>query len=334
VDDLIISALDSSGRIAKAKKLILSRFDGREEGFPQLFIGLQIQRFENGDLAVHQTRYLLKILEQFGELQGHSAKTPLEISKMAALLEASKESNIDQEFMKTVPYRSFCGSLLWLAKGSRPDILQAVSFLARFQTGFGPEHWRQAKHLFAYLRGTLGFGLIYSAQGEGPFGVEEVVGFADANWGDLDLERRSTTGYAFGLANAAIAYISRRQKTIATSTTEAEIYAISDAAKEAKFLKSLVLEMFKSDETITLYADSQSARDVGYQAEYNRGRTKHIDIKDLFIKQAIKFGIVKLLPVGTAENVADTLTKPLPYPIFVKHRDGLGVRKILEVEVE
>ena len=330
VDDLLMTAEANSGKIEEAKELLQTRFDFREDGFPELFLGIQIQQTDNGAIFIHQARYIQKVLERFGELEGKIARTPMELGAANRMIEYMQQDQERTEEDRMLPYREFIGAMMWLAKGTRPDLLQSVSLLSRYQENYGMEQWKLARRVFAYLRGTMEYGILYTKDSDGPFNMNggEIVGYADANWAETDMSRRSTTGYAFGLANGAIAYVSRRQKTVALSSTEAEIYAMTDAAKEASFLRSIVYGLKGEWYTMELLCDNQSAIEVGNSTEYNRGRTKHIDVRNLYIKDAIQEGILEITWVESQENVADILTKPLSYPLFNKHRDGLGVKTL------
>ena len=331
VDDLLMTAEVNSGKIKEAKELLKTRFDFREDGFPELFLGIQIQLVDKGAIFIHQARYIQKVLERFGELEGKVTRTPMELEATNQMIEnVQQESYSRTEEDMMLPYREFIGAMMWLAKGTRPDLLQSVCLLSRYQENFGVEQWKLAKRVFAYLRGTVEYGILYTKDSDGPFHTNggEIIGYADANWAETDMSRRSTTGYAFGLANGAIAYVSRRQKTVALSSTEAEIYAMTDAAKEASFLRSILYGLKNEWSKIELWCDNQSAIEVGNSTEYNKGRTKHIDVRNMYIKEAIQEGILGLSWVESQENVADILTKPLSYPLFSKHRDGLGVKTL------
>ena len=86
-----------------------------------------------------------------------------------------------------------------------------------------------------------------------------MAGFVDADYGgDLDM-RRSTTGYVFVLNGGPISWRSSLQAITALSTTESEYIGISEAAKEAMWLKGLAQEMGIAQRAIRVYSDSQSA---------------------------------------------------------------------------
>ena len=84
---------------------------------------------------------------------------------------------------------------------------------------------------------------------------EKLVGFADADWANAMDDRRSYTGYFFKLANAAISWSSRKQKSVALSSTE--YVSLSEAAKEAMYLKKFLEEILGNQEKITIFNDNQ-----------------------------------------------------------------------------
>lgn len=117
--------------------------------------------------------------------------------------------------MAKYPYREAIGSLLYLAQVTRPDINFVVNFLSRYSTNPGKSHWQAIKRVFRYLKGTSSLGITYGNV------IHDVTGFCDAGWaGDLD-QRKSTTGYIFIMNDGAILWSTKKQPTIALSTTEA-----------------------------------------------------------------------------------------------------------------
>ena len=136
--------------------------------------------------------------------------------------------------MKNVPYQSAVGSLMYAMVATRPDIAFAVGNVSQFMANPGKAHWGAVKHIFRYLRGTTNDGLEFSGSNGGQ--LSKLVGYSDADWaGNLD-DRRSTTGYTFILGGASISWSSKRQPTVALSTTEAEYMASTQTTKEAVWL--------------------------------------------------------------------------------------------------
>ncbi|XP_059222004.1 uncharacterized protein LOC131996385 [Stomoxys calcitrans] len=136
--------------------------------------------------------------------------------------------------MSKVPYMQAIGYLLYAAHLSRPDISYEVNILSRFSTNSGRAHWEAVKHVMRYLKGTATVGLEYK------FDVESsVVGYCDADWaGNID-DRQSTTGYIFMCQSAAISWSTKKQKTVAPSSTEAEFMSLTAAIQESVWLKRL-----------------------------------------------------------------------------------------------
>ncbi|GFR97941.1 polyprotein [Elysia marginata] len=169
-------------------------------------------------------------------------------------------------------------------------------------------HMTMAKHVFRYLQGTDDFKLIYR-KSEEPINV---IGFCDADWGNLD-DRKSITGYGFKLSKTAplISWKSRKQPTVALSTCEAEYMALVSATQEGKYLTSLVKEIFKANMTgFVLYCDNQGAIALAKNPVKHQ-RSKHIDIKYHFIRDEVNHKGLELLYVPSENNVADIITKPL-----------------------
>jgi hypothetical protein len=81
------------------------------------------------------------------------------------------------------------------------------------------EHWIAAKHVLRYIRGTLNYGLRYTASND-----IQLHGFTDSDWAGSAEDMRSTSGVCFRLDSAMISWGSRKQKSIALSTTEGMVH--------------------------------------------------------------------------------------------------------------
>ena len=125
--------------------------------------------------------------------------------------------------------------------------------------------------------------------------------------GDID-SRKSTTGYVFTLGSAAVSWVSRLQKIVTISTTEAEYVAATEACKEMVWLRSFMKELGKEQDNSKLFSDSQSAIHLAKNAAFH-SRTKHIDIKYHFIRSLLEDGQFTLEKIHTKDNPADMFTK-------------------------
>ena len=192
---------------------------------------------------------------------------------------------------------------MYLAVCTRPDIAYSVSFLSQFNTCYDAGHFKAAKRILRYLKGTLDFCLFFSKTMEG------LEGYVDADWGGDITDRKSYTGYVFKLAGASVSWESKKQRTVALSSAEAEYMGLSEGTKEALFLRSL-LELVDEGKCVPLFNDSQSAQKLALNQRYH-SRTKHIDIRHHFIREAIQSDQIELKYLPTDEMIADVLTKSL-----------------------
>jgi hypothetical protein len=208
-------------------------------------------------------------------------------------------------------YQSMVGSLMWIAECTRPDIKFAVGRCARKMTCPTTEDVIAVKHIMRYLKGTKHLVLTYSKS------QPTLIGYADADWGGHTETRRSTTGYVFYLAGAAISAHSSLQKPVALSSCEAEYYALSSACQDAVFLRALLDEggMPQKDPTIIREDNQGCIAMTNHKSVTNK--SKHIAIKYKFASQCVQEGAIKLSYVKTDEQLADILTKPLEAPKFL-----------------
>ncbi|XP_038972174.1 secreted RxLR effector protein 161-like [Phoenix dactylifera] len=193
----------------------------------------------------------------------------------------SPQTEVKAKEMKSIPYASGVGSLMYAMVCCRPDLAHAVSQVSRFMANPGKEHWRALKGVFRYLVGTVGVGICYEQEGRKEKNSNmtkknqsRMIGFVDADYGgDMDTHR-STTGYVFCLNGGPVSWRSSLQPITALSTTEAEYIGITEAAKKALW--------------------------------YHR------------IRELVEERKVELAKVHTKENLADALIKILPRDGFLR----------------
>ena len=150
-------------------------------------------------------------------------------------------------------------------------------------------------------------------------------GYTDADWAGSVVDRKSTSGCCFNLGSASISWMSRKQKSVALSTAEAEYIAASMACCEAVWLRKLFSELFQHVlDTTVILCDNQSGIRMTENPVFH-DRSKHIDIRYHFIRDMVQRGAVRLDHIGTDEQVADILTKPLGKVKFLTFRESLGV---------
>jgi hypothetical protein len=137
--------------------------------------------------------------------------------------------------MKSIPYASVVGSLMYAQVSTRPDISLAVGMLGRYQSNLGLEHWKATKRVMKYLQGIKGYSLTFKHTDR-----LEVFGYTDLDFAGCVDSRKSTLGYIFLLAGGAISWKSSKQTIVATSTMEAEFIACYEATTQALWLRNFI----------------------------------------------------------------------------------------------
>ncbi|KAG8496686.1 hypothetical protein CXB51_007936 [Gossypium anomalum] len=317
VDDMLIAAKDK-GEIRKVKAQLSEEFEMKDLGPAKKILGMEILRDRNtSKLYLSQKGYIEKLLCRFNMRSAKPVSTPLAAHfRLSSAL--SPQSDDEIEYMSHVPYSSAVGSLMYAMVCSRPDLSYAVSAVSRYMANPGKEHWKAVQWILRYLRGTTDVCLQFGRTEDG------VIGYVDAAFaGDLD-RRRSLTGYVFTIGGCAISWKATLQTTVALSTTEAEYMAITEACKEAIWLKGLFSELNEDLQISTVFCDSQSAIFLTKDQMFHE-RTKHIDVRYHFVRDIIACGDIVVSKISTHENPADMMTKSLPITKFEHCLDLVGV---------
>ncbi|KAK0170574.1 hypothetical protein PV328_008411 [Microctonus aethiopoides] len=239
--------------------------------------------------------------------------TPMEIN-----LNLKNESDTCFE----APYQNLIGGLMYLSVLTRPDISYPVSYLSQFNTCYSETHWKHVKRILKYLKGTKEYGIRFVKDDN------YMRGYVDASWGSNFNDRKSYTGFCFCFSNGPIVWESRKQNTVALSSTEAEYIAISEATREAIFLKNLLYEILSIDECIVLYNDNMGAQKLATNPLLNK-RTKHIDIRYHFVTEAVNKNLIELKYLDTTNMPADMLTKSLSPNKHNKFLEELGLVNVV-----
>ena len=135
--------------------------------------------------------------------------------------------------------------------------------------------------------------------------------YSDADFGGCTKTERSTSGIVIKFASGIISWQSQRQAMVTTSTTEAEIVAVNEAAKEIMWLKSLFQEISRLESIPILQVDNTVTVRLAQNPEFNL-RTKHIANKHFFIREKVSEAELKIQQIPSEEQLADLMAKPLP----------------------
>ncbi|PKI48919.1 hypothetical protein CRG98_030695 [Punica granatum] len=181
-------------------------------------------------------------------------------------------------------------------------------------------HWLAVKRILRYLKGTITHGLYLR-----PSSVSTLHGFSDADWaGNLD-DRRSISGFIIFLGSNSISWSSKKQRTVARSSTESEYKSLANATAEIIWLQSLLQELgFSQSRAPTLWCDNISAIYLTANPVFH-ARTKHIEIDYHFVRERFMRGQLHIQFISSDDQLADGLTKGLPSARFSTFRSKLHV---------
>lgn len=314
VDDILISTGDKSA-MSSFKIHLMNKFKMKDLQDVKHFLGIRVQRTEN-TITLDQSYYLKTVLKKFNMSECRPVSTPLE--NKLNYHELNSDETID------APCRNLIGCLMYAMLCTRPDLCISINILSRYQSKSNKELWICLKRVLRYIKGSIDLKLIYKRSDTC---VNMIEGYVDSDWGNNEVDRKSTTGYLFrAFENCTISWNSKRQASVAASSTEAEYMALFECVKEAIWLRNLLSSInLNMQLPITIFEDNNGCISIARNST-NHKRTKHIDIKYHFTREQILQNkvIVKYIPTG--EQLADAFTKPLPTAKFLLIRSNIGLQ--------
>ncbi|GJW10631.1 retrovirus-related pol polyprotein from transposon TNT 1-94 [Tanacetum coccineum] len=273
VDDMLI-AYKSKAEIRSTKSLLKKEFEMKELKEAKKILNMEIVRDRIHNISrVSQSRYIYKILNNFIIDNGKSVKMSLG-GHFKLSLKDCLVRDCDVERMSKVSYANVVGSLMYLMVCTRPDIAYAVSVVSRYLANPGKNHWEAVKWILKYLRDTANVGLVY---GTNHGNHVDVTGFVNSDYAKDPYKGRSINGYIFLVHGCVLSWKETLQHVVGLLTIKAEYMALTEAVKEATWLRGLLEELGIELNTVDLEAKT-----------------------------------VKVLKVGTEHNAADALTKVVP----------------------
>jgi hypothetical protein len=315
VDDIIIAYL--RGMDAEAQRVIKSLQEkyiltGGDD--LQWFLGIEIHRNRDQKLIqLSQSSYVEKIsrLTEHSDIRHDTPMASVELLPNTGLATPAEINR----------YQRKIGSLLFAAVTTRPDIAFATSRLARFLINPSIEHQKAADRVLMYLQSTATKAL-QLGQGDGL----EIA--SDASFADNTLDRRSSQGYVIKLFGGMVAWKASKQDTVTTSTTEAELLALSQVAKEALYLTRLLkeLQVMVPHSPIVIHCDNkQTIRLVTEDVAKLQTKLRHVDIHNHWLRQEVSRGKIMVAYISTENMLADGLTKSLPANKWENFLNQLGL---------
>jgi len=275
---------------------------------PFKVLGILVTRdTHRGTLKLSQAEYIDSILQRFEMSDCNMVVTPTD---KGSHLHEGKNGTYDDEKQ----YQALMGSLTYAAMSTRPDIGYITQYLSQSNKAPSLQDWNAAKRVLRYLKGTRDLGIVYHRESSSSSrGHEHATpwGYCDANYAEDPRDRKSTSGYSFMLAGGPIAWKSKKQASVALSTTEAEYYALGVACQEAIWLRQLCKELHMDlNQPTPIYSDNTGAVALSDNPVFHN-RSKHIDIRWHFIRDQIRSKLICTSHIPGTENGSDFLTKAL-----------------------
>ncbi|RVW55098.1 Retrovirus-related Pol polyprotein from transposon TNT 1-94 [Vitis vinifera] len=215
-------------------------------------------------------------------------------------LKQCPQNDDEREEMRTVPYSSMVGSLMYAQVCTRPDIAFVVGMLGRYLSNPGSQHWKAAK---------------------------KVLRFCDADFAGCIDDKKFTTSYIFMMAEGVVSWKSVKQTLTISSTMETEYVACYEACCHAMWMQNFILALGVVDSIfrpLKLFCDNFAT--VAFSKNTRSiSRSKHIDVKFYFVKEKVTESLIDIEHMSTKGMLVDPLTKDLPIVVFQEHVSQMGL---------
>ena len=317
-DDSILAGPDPK-EIKKIIKLMKQvKLDITEEGTIEDFLGVNIDRKDDGSIHLTQPQLIDTVLRDLN-LLGEKVKTKDTPSCSSKILLRHSQS---EPFDKSFDYRSVIGKLNYLERGSRSDISYAVHQCARFCSDPKIEHGKAIRWLGRYLRLTRDKGTILRPEHNRDLEVYVDADFA-GNFDKSDTQNRDTArsrhGYIIMYKGCPMSWKSQLQTEICLSSTESEYTGLSYALREVIPIMHLLQEIKQQGFPIgntkpkvmcKVFEDNSGAIEMARTHKY-RPRTKHLNVKLHHFRDYVSRGEILINQISSKMQLADYLTKPV-----------------------
>jgi hypothetical protein len=326
-DDSILAGPDKSEIDQVIEDIKAAELNITVEGDLQDFLGVNIERKENGVINFTQPHLIDQILKDL-RMDSSEVKTKSTPASSSNLLSRHSDS---PDFDNSFHYRSMIGKLGYLKEGTRSDIAYIVHQCARFCERPKEEH-EAIRWLARYLKGTRDKGMTFKAdlsQGLEVFVDADFAGNWDRKEAAIDIDTaRSRHGYIIRYAGCPVVWKSQLQTEICMSSTESEYTGLSYSLREVIPIMELLKEMkergfpvthHKADVHCRVFEDNSGAVEMANTHKY-RPRTKHINVKLHHFRGYVNRKEISIHPINTKEQPADYLTKPVNESTLIKLR--------------
>ncbi|CAL9020273.1 unnamed protein product [Prunus brigantina] len=300
VDDILITGNQSN----KVQSLITSlskAFAMKDLGPLSYFLGIEVTRMPTG-LHLSQNKYTCDLLIRAHLQDSKPCATPVASGSQLSVMDGIPLSDPHE-------YRSVVGALQYLTV-TRPDITYAVNQVCQHMHQPTTVHWIAVKRILRYLKGSSTDGLFF-AQGN-----TTLVAYSDSDYAGNPDTRRSTGGFCMFLGPNLVSWSSKKQRTVARSSTESEYRQMAITATEIVWVQQLLLELSVSQHSPpVLWCDNISSIALASNPVFH-SRTKHVAIDYHYVRELVIARALNVRYVSTTHQLADIFTKGLSFARF------------------
>lgn len=320
VDDIL--ALGEKQDVERIQQDLESKFTCKREGPLKEYVGskIDLSRDENGlgKLKFTQPVLVQKLQDEFDLSEGRIPKTPAAPGQ--ELIKSNGGNDLHGKQVTT--YRSGTAICMFIMQWSRPDIYNATRALSRHMSAPTTVHEEALRRLMKYVVATRNRGLVLSPDaiwdGSSDFKFT-IHGRSDSNYATNPDDRRSVSGGRVFLNGAPIMFRSGTQKFVTLSVTEAETAAGVTVAQDMLYVYRLLKSIgLRAELPMLLEIDNSGAVDLANNWNTG-GRTRHVDVRNYFLRELRDEGVIRVSHVPGDENDADIFTKNTETRVFEKH---------------
>ena len=321
VDDIaVIYHRKFTTQVDEFQQQLFNTYEMRLLGEVQWFLGIHITRDRlTQHLWLSQSSYIDKLLAKFKiSTEGRRVDTPLPIEDI-------QKANSQATPQDIYTYQQYVGSLNFAAVITRADIAYAVSILSTYLTNPSRRHMELAIRIFKYLAATKHYAIQVDPSVDSTRNV--FIASSDASYGDNLNTHWSIQGYAFTLFNTIVDWKATRQRMVTTSTTEAELLALSSTSKETLWWSHFFEAIdFDPGHSISIECNNQQTFRI-LLTDNPRFTTKlrHIDIHHHWLRQEVQRKAIKVHWTPSAKTIADGFIKSLPTQRHTEFVKTLGL---------
>ena len=319
VDDFVIIARTLQ-IMTEIKRRLATVWNISDKGPIKWVLNLRVHRDRPaGILKIDQAAYIERKLREFGLDKLPGKKLPMKVSHKLSRATCPK-TPAEIAAMSKLPYSSRTGSLNYL-RLTRPDLSVTNSILSQFNKCHGQDHFDATSHALLYAGRTKHHGIVLRKSGWTYGALVNVAVYVDASFASCPDTRRSRGGFFVMLNGDVVDFDCKLQPGVpAQSTAIAEYRAVTAACNAVIWLRSFLNEIgIKIREPIIFHEDNEACITTATNFTTTK-RTKHVDVKHHVIRYWCRNDVIDFAYLDTASQLADMMTKVLPYPTFCRHR--------------